>query len=269
MVEEENYQTSKELVVAQNVHERLLTRFGSYRTSSWQPSPENVAVLQDEEFENKWVELMGRVLTESVAREGIRDALGFAHFDTKSLYVRASESDGVDLEESLAHEMLHLWFLRDGLIKDERYSHEVNETFIEALAVEGLDLYQTPKEQRSQHLDTAINNTIIVKAVADKMGEEGWKDIFDICQTGDEWKIRKRTKTKFGAQPPTKELRRLNEKIPVIYGKKFWDRFKEVALAMFKIRRNPNFQRENPSVTFTLTLVPEWAGVTAEVEKEI
>jgi len=269
-MEEDNRIYSSELITAQGIHERLLRRFGDYRNSDWQPSQDNVVVLNNEDFESKWMELG---VTDDIDKEEsqkyARDVIGFAHFESKKLYVRSTKRDNSEIEQTIAHEMLHLWFLRSELVPNERFSYDVNETFIDTLALEGLGAFEIPKKERTVYMDNAINNTIMIKTIIDKMGEEGWRDVFEVCQNGDEWNVRKLTKAVYGAQPPTKELHKLNEQVPGLYGNFFWDRFKEVALAVYQIRRDANFQNENPGVNFMLYLTSEWAGITTEVEKEL
>lgn len=270
MEEGENQKVSKELAAAQGVHERLIKRFGDYKKSDWQPTQDNVVVLANRDFEDTWINLM---VSDEMGKEEkqkyARDIMGFAHFKSKKLYVRSTERDNSEIEQTMAHEMLHLWFLRNELIDGELASHDVNETFIDTLALEGLGLFDIPKEERTDYIDGAINNAIMIKAIVSRMGEEGWKSVFEVCQDGDEWNIRRKTREVFGAHPPTQELRKLNEQVPGPYGKKFWDRFKEAALAVYQIRRDPNFQSENPGVNYTLYLTSEWAGVAGEVEKEL
>lgn len=267
MQEEGTPKPSEELITAQSVHELLLRRFGAYRTSDWQPSQDNVVIMSDQEFEDFQFSKIKKddFISEEQRKAYVRDILTYADFDSKKLYMRSSQAQGDDFRQTVAHEMLHLWFLRDVLIANEPDSYGVNETFIETLALEALGLYGIPKEGRSEHVDNAINNTIIVKSVFDRMGDVGWKEIFNICQNGDEWNIRKSTKEKFGAQPPTKELRKINVIIPEKYGKKFWDRLKEVALISYYQRQDPNFLNENKQLSINLELIVDWSQVRDQV----
>lgn len=255
--------------VVTEVHNQLLRRFGRYNTSNWQPTENNVRILDDEAFDQE----VGKYIEQEIgdgeaAKEHVRMITGYAHFGTQQLYAMASQGVGQLTRQILAHEMLHLWFMRSHTDEGNAYSYGVNETLVDTLALEGLNLFKIPKHERESEIDGMINNSIVIKEVIDKVGEKGWEAIFRVCQTGDQTKIAALTEKSFGLPPP-EELSEINEALPVLFGKSFWSRLKEFALMIYFVRQDPNFSINNPAVFYQTSLIAEWAGIGSRYLQEI
>ena len=258
-----------EFAIVTEVHNQLIKRFGHYNVSNWKPTTDNIRILGDKMFEQE----VGKYLAKEIAdpeevRSHVRMMDGYAHFGTKQLYVRASQGIGQANRQILAHEMLHLWFMRSQTDEGNTYSHGVNETLVDTLALEGLGLFEMPKNEREPEIDGAINNSIIIKEVVDKLGEKGWESVFRVCQTGDQTRIAVLMETHFGSRPEG-DLSKINDMLPVLFGKSFWGRFKELALMIYYVRQDPLFQARTPAVTSQIDLVTKWAGIRDRFLREM
>lgn len=200
------------LLGIQKIYEKLIKRFGDYNTSDWKPSAENIHILNDEDFNKKVTEIIGEEFT--------KVTVGFPLFENEDLFVRASEGTGQSFEQTIAHEMLHLWFHRSTLDEGNAASYGVNETLVDTLALEATGMYSVPRESREPAIDGAINNSIVIKEIIQKLGEEGWENIFEACQTGDQTNIAALMEKTFGKYPP-EELQEINKALPVVFGTSF------------------------------------------------
>jgi len=159
--------------------------------------------------------------------------------------------------------------MREDLDNNDPYSYAVNETFIDTLALEGLGYFDLSKDERVEAIDNAINNAILVKGVIDELGENGWKKLFEVCQTGNEEEIRGLMIEKFGNQPQG-EMKDINDVLPKMYDETLWGRFKELAIMIYFIRQDPSFQINNSNaVGYQQRLIIEWSGLNKEILSEL
>jgi len=235
------------------VHDKLIDRYGQYKTSSWEPSRENVHILSDEEFDEE--------VSKYIGEADVTEVVGYALFEKGKLFARASQKSGQEMEETVAHEMLHLWFMKSLLDEGDVRSYGVNETFVDTLALEGMGMYEIPQNMREQTIDGAINNSIIIKEVIEKLGENGWRYLFEACQSGNQENISALMSTIFG-DAPLGEFSEINQALPIVFGDDFWNRLKEFALMAYLVRIDPSFQSKNPAVTYQMDLIANWSGIS-------
>ncbi len=262
--------SNPELTSAREVHQRLMDRFGEYKEADWEPAEENIIVLNNDKFEDFLISQMTEsdVSEESKMRMA-KNTIGYANFKDEKLYMR--EFNSIDQEQrlTLAHEMLHLWFLRNSLDEANEFSYGVNETLVDTLALEALGYFNLPKESRTTSVDGSINNAALIKGVLEELGEEGWKKLFSACQTGEESDIRTLMEKQFGSQPPG-ELSDINQALPKIYKEGFWGRFKELALMIYFVRQDPAFQSSNPdAVGYQQYLIIGWSDLDKKYLEEL
>jgi hypothetical protein len=252
--------SNQELAV--NIHKKMLNRFGYHRDSDWEPTEYNIVVMDDDEFEDYiFSSPTDPELTIKQRVKFSRQTLAQANFDEGKLYIRRSIVNPQEKSLVLAHEMFHLWFKRDCLNPNDQYSYSVNETLVETLALEALGYFDLPKEDREPMVDNSINNSILIKGILDELGNKGWRELFKACQTGREKGIQTLLEDEFGKQPPAK-LRRMNDKSAKIYDQSFWGRLKELALMIYLIRQDPNFQYQHRNEVIQLgRLIILWSNM--------
>jgi len=259
-----------DLSLVSEVHNTLMNRFGKYKKSDWEPNEENVVIMEDEEFDGFMIgEMENSDAPDQEKEQHAKNIIGYAKFTDGKLYMRKSLETTQEQKQTLAHEMLHLWFSRQALEEDNLYSYGVNETFVDTLALEGLNFFNMPKEERAQTIDGAINNAALIKGVIEALGEDGWKYLFEACQTGDQNHIKKLTSEKFGSQPPAK-IEAIDENLPKIYNEGFWGRFKELALMIYYVRQDPEFQTRNADAAgYQQYLIIEWSTLDKKFLEEL
>ncbi|OGH37270.1 MAG: hypothetical protein A2905_05695 [Candidatus Levybacteria bacterium RIFCSPLOWO2_01_FULL_36_10] len=198
----------------------------------------------------------------------VNDLVGYASFGTRSLYVRSTEGRGQAFKQTIAHEILHLWFMRQMLDEGDPASDGVNETFVDTLALEGLRYFHLPRKAREPEIDGAINNSAIIKGVIERLGERGWEGLFRACQSGEQRQIASLMERTFGSQPK-RALRQTNDSLQVVFGKNFWGRFKELALMTYLQRSDPTFQAKHRAVDHQMQLIIEWAQIDPKYLREL
>ena len=247
--------------IVQGVHNDLTRRFGAYKSPSWEPTTQSVRILPSAQFDDEGGLLIGKDSPkESVARR-VAELVGYADFKGRSLFVRNDSDRGPQpLAQSIAHEELHLWFLRNVIegIVSKRFSYPVNEAFIESLSLEGLGLFGSKSAKDEPELDMQVNNYLLIKVIMDKMGDSGWQSLVEACDGRDQIPIRDRFDTQFGKVPPV-NLQRINEAYPTLHGKDFWGRTKDLAFILNTVSENPDYQDEHPEIHTLINLVLGWS----------
>lgn len=256
-------ETRPEFEVAVGVHQQLMERFGQWKKSVWEPTEENVLILDDKSFKREVGALLSREIEdpELVSRR-VKPMIGFADFPSLKLYVKEGLGKDQAFRQTLAHEMLHLWFGRNRFKDDKDYqaSFGANETFVETLSLEAMGFYNLPPNKLEEPIDNAVANYSIIREVVEKIGKNGWRYLFDTCQTGNQRQIAQEMERRFGRKPPGR-FADLNEELPVVFGKDFWGRLKELALMLDLFRQDPSFEEKNPVINYQILLIMGWSGI--------
>lgn len=244
------------LQVILSAHDKTMMRYGTQRILEWVPSADNSFLLTDDAFIRRYKQLHDFQTSDPEAQRNIlKDAKGcmaFAHFGTNTVMFKEAASNGKFslLEQSAAHEELHLWCKRDR-IDPEPHSYYVNEQFIDYLALRSLGLMDVPLSLVPEELHNHIANAMVTHEILDALGDSADKLLFDVCQGKNQEELQGRLNAYYNQGPP------VNDRLQVVHGNDFYGRFKDLALITRIISMDPEFNYR-PGVQEMSAMMLQW-----------
>lgn len=250
-----------------SAHQKLVERYGAQRTSTWEPAADNVFILSDEEFKRKFLELNEYSEKDSneqrLLERNVGGLTGYSHFPTEELLIKQSAANGnvLTLQQTIAHEELHIWCKRDKIDQQNKHSYGVNETFIDYLSLVALELLDTPLPELPNELHNHVANALHIHEILDALGNNGDKLLFDVCQGKDQNNLKIALNRYYHLAPNTS----LNERIPSMFGRDFYGRFKEFTLFLYVVGLHHEVQFSPPGRAFG-QLITEWLTERKEIK---
>ncbi len=250
------YESGQGLQVILSAHDKVMVRYGAQRNFEWTPSADNALLLTDEAFIERLKRLhnfQSRVPEEQeIILRSAQEMMAYAHFGTNTVMFKEASAKGKFslLEQSAAHEELHIWCQRDR-IDPSPHSYHVNEQFIDYLALRALGLMDVPLSAVPEELHYHIINAMLTHEILDALGEDADKLLFDVCQGKSQEYLQRVLNAHYGQGP------RHNEHFQAVHGTDFYGRFKDMALITRTVSIDPDFNNR-PEVQAVSDMMLEW-----------
>lgn len=250
------YRLGQGLQVILSAHDKVMMRYGAQRKFEWTPSADNALLLADDGFIERFKRLHDFQSRSPEEREIIlksaQEMMAYAHFGTNTVMFKEDSAKGRFslLEQSAAHEELHIWCQRDR-IDPSPHSYHVNEQFIDYLALRVLGFMDAPLSAVPEELHYHIINAMLTHEILDALGKDADKLLFDVCQGKSQEDLQRALNAHYGQGP------RYNKDIQIVHGADFYGRFKDMALITRTISTNPDFNNL-PGVQEISNMMLEW-----------